>query len=390
MALILYVISIPFLLVVSASGSLAARIEVAPLTEGLRGQSADVFVNLFGDGVDVVSAKVQLQFPEGLTVRARTDGTPDCDDFTHVDSVTAAFPVGCGPNCPTVDLTVMVRRPLPGGTAGDAFASCVVDVPADSSPGFYPVIPSGATVDDREGQAVETSVEVGTIIVPEVPKSGALKMGSAQGAPGDTVTVDAVLSTTVGAQVVVVQNDIDLSPEIQAGKTSCRVNPSVDQGGVFDTAPRGCTATGACTSLSADVGDETHQAPYFSGDVIYSCDLHISAAASPGDYPLGCEFALLRDYETGPINSHCEGGTIRVLAAGTATPTATPQGFPQTPTAPSTNSPTPSVTRTATPSRGDAGGCTIAEPPTAGNFWPLLTAGAVRGFRYRASKRRNQ
>jgi hypothetical protein len=386
MAIVFYFISIPFLLAVSVSASRAARIEIAPLTEGLRGQSADVFVNLFGDGADVASAMVQVQFPEGLTVRVREDGTPDCDDFTHVDIVTAAFPVGCGSNCPTVNLTVMLGRPLPEGTAGEAFASCVVDVPADFNPGFYPVIPSGATADDREGHAVETSVESGTIIVPEVPKAGALKIGSAEGAPGDIVTIDAVLSTTIGAQVVVVQNDVDLTPYIQAGKTSCRVNPSVDQDGVFDTAPRGCTASGTCTGLSADVGDETHQAPYFSGDVVYSCDLQISGDAPPGDYTLGCDEVLLRDYETGLINSHCEGGTIRVVAAGTPTPTGTPRAFTATPT----DGPTQLATSTAASTRGDAGGCSVTAPPTAGNLWPLLAAGAVLGFRYRALKRRSE
>lgn len=373
-------------LVLSSTPVAAVMFMVTGQTEGLAGHEVDLFVYLIPEGATVATASHDLFIAPPLAIRAKVDGTPECGDGTHQYSGAFTFlPVGCvGTECTGVRASVDIDFAITG--FGRSIYSCLIDVPADAPPGYYSVTFSDPRTEDGEGNPLPTTVRNGTISVPQLPKGAVLRVGSAEGLPGETVSFDVTVETTIAAQVIGALNFIDFDPATPVldtlGEPTCSTNQTIGQPGSFSFSPPGCVGRGACTSIYADVGSTTDPTAFPSGAVMYSCTVAISDFAKPGSYPLLCSGVDVIDYES-LIGSHCEDGEIRVLAPPTAT--YTPMSSPTfvatetaAPTAAPTAPPTPSVTVTSTtiptstwrPS--DPGSCAITAPDTLHGAWLLL------------------
>ena len=112
-------------------------------------------------------------------------------------------------------------------------------------------------------------------------------LGTATGAPGQDVTLTATLRSA-GTQVAGTQNDLTFDARnvsLGAGaKPSCRVNAAIGKGATaFSLLPRGCQGS-ACTTVRALVFAVDNTDPIPDGAPLYTCTLHISPSAAPGQY----------------------------------------------------------------------------------------------------------
>ena len=112
-------------------------------------------------------------------------------------------------------------------------------------------------------------------------------LGSATGAPGQDVALVATLQSA-GTRVAGTQNDLIFDAVnvslAASGKPSCRVNAAIGKGGTaFSLRPTGCQGA-ACTTVRALVLAMDNTDPIPDGSVLYTCTLHISPSAPPGQY----------------------------------------------------------------------------------------------------------
>jgi hypothetical protein len=378
-------------LVVTNTPTAAVMFMVTEQWEGLAGQEVEYFVYLIPEGATVEHAYHDLFIAPPIRMRGKPDGTPDCEDRVHGFSGVFSFlPPGClGSDCTGVRASVDITVPIT--VFGRSIYSCMLDVPSDTPPGYYAVTLSDPRSEDPEGNPLPTTVRNnGTISVPELPKRAVLRIGSAEGLPGEMVSFDVTVETTVAAQVIGALNWIEFDPATPVradanGDPVCAANPLVGQPGEFRFSPAQCVPGVTCNGMDADVGSDTDPTAFPSGSVMYSCTVAISPSAEPGSYPLFCYDLWVTDYESGFISSHCETGEIRVLAppAPTYTPTPSPTSMPTgtetaTPSATRTLPPTPSATDTptlaptTTQRPSDPGGCAITTSAASRAAWVLL------------------
>ena len=121
----------------------------------------------------------------------------------------------------------------------------------DTPPGYYSVTISDAGTEDPDGHSLPTTIQDGAISVPELPKRAVLRIGSADGAPGEIVSLDVTVETTVAAQVIGAFNflDFDLATPVLTdddGEPACAPNPTVGQPGSFSSGPPGCGRGHTC------------------------------------------------------------------------------------------------------------------------------------------------
>jgi len=112
-------------------------------------------------------------------------------------------------------------------------------------------------------------------------------LGSATGAPGQDVPLVATLQAA-GTQVAGTQNDLTFDAVhvslATSGKPSCRVNAAIGKGATaFSLRPNGCQGA-ACTTVRALVLAMDNTDPIPDGAALYTCTLHISPSAPPGQY----------------------------------------------------------------------------------------------------------
>ncbi|MGH3644236.1 MAG: hypothetical protein ACRDUX_35055 [Mycobacterium sp.] len=388
-----------------ATPAQALHFLVRAFMEAPPGSTLEVPVDLYGaEGALVATARNDLLVAPPLVIRAKLDGTPDCAAwYSEYPTTFTSLPTGCaGDACTGVRASIDVTPPV---DIQAIVYSCIVEVPPDAPPGFYPLLISNAAATDAAGNALPTTIGNALIPVPELPKAAMLFVGTAEGYPGESVWIDVALESTVAAQVVGTVGFIEYDPltPIVAdgiGRPHCMVNPSVGQQSSF--------YFGSLPCCSLDVFIGSGDLPAFpSGAPMFSCLITISPDAPPGDYPLFCHTSNISAYDTGFIRSHCNGGAVRVLAP--ETPTLTPSVTPppsSTPSARATFTPTlvqPTSTRTPapadtstippslTPRPSDSSGCAIVVRPASNSAWllwspvaALLWAGLRRAGVHRA------
>ena len=115
-------------------------------------------------------------------------------------------------------------------------------------------------------------------------------IASATGAPGQRLQFRVTLRSG-GTDVAGMQNDIILEMSdvpVAAngiGRPDCTIGSAVDAPfGGFSFQPFGCSGT-SCTGMRAVVGSFS-LTPIPDGAVLYTCNVDVSSAAAPGDYPL--------------------------------------------------------------------------------------------------------
>jgi YVTN family beta-propeller protein len=241
--------------------------------------------------------------PSGIAIGRNTDG--------HV----LAYVTNSGGN--TVSVIDTAQVPLPGGTpqpsaeltvGGSPFA---VALTADGN--FAYVANSGdgtVSVIDTRSNVLMPSIDVGLIpqgiavgiigtpvptrtptptptstdtpTATATPSQVVIRLGSAAGIPGQVVS----LSVTLGAAGMAVfgtVNQIVFDPSTPiidvSGTPDCMVDPSLGSNvvGVFSFLPSGCTATGTCSAVQAEVNGPNFSFALPDGAVLYSCQLHINA-----------------------------------------------------------------------------------------------------------------
>lgn len=112
-------------------------------------------------------------------------------------------------------------------------------------------------------------------------------LGTATGAPGQDVTLVATLRSA-GTHVAGTENDLTFDAVnvsiATGGKPSCRANAAIGKGATaFAARPNGCQGT-ACTTVRALVFSMDNSDLIPDGAALYTCTLHISPSAPPGQY----------------------------------------------------------------------------------------------------------
>jgi len=149
-----------------------------------------------------------------------------------------------------------------------------------------------------------------------------LRVGSASGAVGTTVSFAVTLSTA-GRQVLGTQNQLAVEPfdaSVQiAARTDAlgeRVPDCTAGANVLVQAgfrPKGCTPGTDCSGLMATV--LSARDPILDGAVLYTCNVAIAANAAVGSVQLRCAGAqfVQPDEHVGP--AACTDGTVVVMGA---------------------------------------------------------------------------
>jgi uncharacterized protein DUF1566 len=146
-----------------------------------------------------------------------------------------------------------------------------------------------------------------------------LRVGSASGAPGTTVTF-AVVLVTRGNDVAGIQNDItfDRSTPIGVradGTPDCTVNPSIDKIGRFAFLQCSMSPPGSCTRVRALVVAVDSVAPIPDGSLVYSCRVNIAPSATPATYPLVSSAVVAADPNGGELPEVGANGAIVVATS---------------------------------------------------------------------------
>lgn len=112
-------------------------------------------------------------------------------------------------------------------------------------------------------------------------------LGTATAVPGQDVALVATLQSA-GTQVAGTQNDLTFDAVhvslAASGKPNCRANAAIGKGATaFSLRPTGCQGA-ACTTVRALVFAMDNTDPIPDGAALYTCTLHISPSAPPGQY----------------------------------------------------------------------------------------------------------
>ena len=342
---------------------------------------------LVSGGAVVAGTQNSLLF-DGTNVRvaANADGAPDCQVNPNIDKTASAFafqPPGCaGATCTGVMAIVLSFSNTQAIADRVTLYTCMVDVSAEAPSLFeYPLGIGGVMMSDPSGQRVPGTIGIGGSIFVDAPVATptpaqpSIIIDPVRGQAGDAVLLQARLVTT-GESLAGTQNDIAFdgsSISIAArpnGKPDCHVNADIDKEATsFAFLPNGCSGS-ACTAVRAIVFATDNVAPIADGAVLYTCTVHISAAAPSGVYPLLISGIVLSTPDGRQVSATST-GTSAVLV-GIVNDPHDPGGFavPPVPAQPgispvaaSTAAPTiPPRTATASPRAATAsdGGTTAA------------------------------
>lgn len=192
-------------------------------------------------------------------------------------------------------------------------AGCETMQPAAPSPPQAAKKPP-ATTATREAQKPAPAPSGGSAPAPSGGKPR-IVLSSADGTPGEVVTITATLQTGGSASIAGTQNDIGFDPHQIAimpkanGKPDCRANPAIGkEGTAFSFQPSGCkSAIGSgCNGVRALVLSLSSVDPIASGSVLYTCRVQISPQARAGQQAL----TLSRTGFSSPKGDAIDGGGL--------------------------------------------------------------------------------
>jgi hypothetical protein len=190
---------------------------------------------------------------------------------------------------------------------------------ATSTPTETPVSTATATETPTETPTpTSTQTDTPTPTATPTPSVVVIRVGSAAGAPGTTVTIEVSLGAA-GMTVIGTQNEIAFEPEAPIarrddGRPECSVNPAIAKNATsFSFLPPDCDVD-QCTGVLALVAAFDNEDPIPDGSVLYSCEVEIAANASPGAKSLTCPPTETR-FSPAPdvsLPADCNGGSIDV------------------------------------------------------------------------------
>lgn len=118
-----------------------------------------------------------------------------------------------------------------------------------------------------------------------------IRVGSASGHPGDTVTIDVTLRARLDA-IVAVSNELTFDGNIRIAanaseRPACRRNDAIDKSTtIFVFTPLGCAPRTDCTGIRAVVLSLENTDPIPDGASLYTCKVEIDPSTAPGSYQL--------------------------------------------------------------------------------------------------------
>ncbi len=367
----------------AASAHAVATLTVsdAELAPGATGQ---ITVSLDDGGDAIAGTSNEIGFDGALTV-----GNCEVNDAINKDAT--SFTEGN----PFIALVLALNN-VDAIPTGSVLYTCDVTVAEGTPDGEYTVDCDVPAASDPDGNEIAGECVDGTVTVLG-PPAGTITIGSAEGLPGSTTSVDVTLTVAEGQTIVGTENVITfgtpggtaaalLQGASQGGVQlfGCVVNEEIDKGGTaFAFQPDGCTEGTDCASLKALVLALTNVTPIPDGSVMYTCEVAISADAEEGaTFPLACSEAGASDEEGGELRVDCVDGVVTVLSEPTPAPTATPVPTDEptveptepvaTPTSSVPSTPT-SPPATNTPSRQiDDDGCAVVAPTQSSTGWAFL------------------
>lgn len=380
-----------------------ARIQ-AGVAEGEPGQSVTFEVVLDSGGLDVVGTQNDITFAPETPITVGAQNRPSCTANPAIGREASQFAfqppncVGSG-TCTGIRAIILSFSNLDPIPDGSVLYTCTVQIANDAPDGNYDLSVTGASSSDASGNALPTEGQDGEVIVsggePTAPVI--IRVGSAQGQAGQTVSFDVTLETT--AEPVGTQNDIAFNENTRiavgaAQRPDCTVNPAIErEASQFAFQPPGCAPATTCTGIRAIILSFSNLDPIPNGATLYTCRVAIAEGTADGSYPLTCSGASSSDSVGGAIDTACTNGAIAVggveptataTQPGEATPTSTPIGATPTSTVAGA---TATVTRTPTlplaPTNTPGGikqcddGCAIVSPAQAPAGWLLLLPAAM-------------
>jgi hypothetical protein len=319
---------------------------------------------------------------------ARGVSGPACVPAGGATATFAFLPDGCSPGVTCTGVHAALESAAPFAT-GETLFTCGVDLPAGAARGEYPVrlangsgdAPAHVTTADGLIRVTGPPRSPTEPSMTPTPARSTIEIGSASGAPGDTVEIAVTLRTDeiVGG----VQNDLHFDPRAPIaaadGQPACVLAAGVDwfPASTIAFQPPACVPDVTCTGVRAVLLTATAGGVIPDGAALYTCTVAIDPAAR-GSVALPCSNQLGSTPQGQAVPLNCAAGRIDVVEPS-ATPSATPL-------------PTTTPVSGSNPQTGGSSnsGCAISEP-AAGGWWllpPLMLLARMRapgGRRFRGA-----
>lgn len=332
---------------------------------------ASVDVILATGGAAIAGTQNDIGFGEGVVIKRRANGRPDCSVNPEIDKSATSFafrPPGCtAETCDTVRALVLSTDNTDAIPDGSVLYTCNVTVSAEG--GRLPV--TGVVLSDPAGAAIPASGRDGEVCVegsvaptptpvpaacadPRPAPAGPAVFVQDQNLAEPGVVPVAVALATGGQAIAGTQNDLGFGEGVVInrranGRPDCSVNPEIDKSATsFAFRPPGCTAE-TCNTVRALVlsTDNTNAIP--DGSVLYTCNVTVTGAG--GVLPV--TGVVLSDPAGAAVPATGQDGVICVEGTepppSPSVPTFTPTTVVDVPTRTPTGSPTGSPTGTALP-----------------------------------------
>ena len=283
---------------VAAAGAEGVVLTVGS-AEGRPGQQVSVPVTLAAEGAAVLATQNQIAFTRQAFVAADDEGAPLCAVNPAIDKEATAFrflPLECDPavDCTSVRVFVLSFANLEPIADGATLYTCTIQIAADAPLGDYPLTIGELGASAAMGVLLPVTGTSGVVTVADEPQPVAeVRLGSATGAPGETVAIEARLALLDGAaEVVGVEANFSFTAEAPvaaklSGAPDCTLDPDISMGvESFAFQPSGCTPGTDCTGVRALLFSLVNTDPLPDDALLFTCDVAIGADTAAGVYPL--------------------------------------------------------------------------------------------------------
>ncbi|MCX8072211.1 MAG: hypothetical protein N3C12_07155 [Candidatus Binatia bacterium] len=268
----------------------------------LPAEIAQAAVKLASGDFAVAEIVHDLEFSEGVTVGARSDGTPNCRPGAGLNKEFVLFafrPTGCSPlagNCTRVRVVIFSLENLDPISDGSLLYICNVRV---SGNGGQLLVTNVELTDPNSDLIPQATGRAGTICVDQPLLPGCTGLQPLPSEP-TAVLQDVVLpqpgaGTLIGwladgrSEIQSASFDIQLDSGVCVrattnGRPDCSVNPELlKDGSLFTFLPAGCTpASGTCTAVHVDIRPEAENFLYRlpHGAKLFTCNLEAGRSAA--------------------------------------------------------------------------------------------------------------
>jgi hypothetical protein len=297
----------------AASGAQGVVISVGSAS-GQMGDQVSVGVSLATEGAAVLATQNQIAFGRQAFIPAGAGGGPACVVNPAIEKEATAFrflPLGCDPavDCASVRVFVLSFSNLEPIDDGAMLYTCTVQIAAAAPLGEYPLTIGELGASAAMGVLLPVTGTSGAVTVAAEPEVVAeVRIGSATGAPGETVPIEARLALLdEAAEVVGVEANLTFTAAASvaatlSGAPDCTLDPDISMGvESFVFQPNGCTAGTDCTGVRALLFSLANTEPLPDDALLFTCDVAIGAATAAGVYPLTAGPMLGSDPDGGPL-----------------------------------------------------------------------------------------